>query len=85
MAVLRMMNSLSHVLSLLNPSEEKKHTLQLGPVPGRLGKVIYFGILGNETHKMLHCGREGKRLQTCEFGLLIILSRQPTAGTGAIT
>lgn len=32
--------------------------------PQGLEKVIYFGTPVNETHKVLHLGREGKWLQT---------------------
>lgn len=69
-----MINSLSHVLSvLLNPEEEKKHMLSLGPSPRDLEKVTYFRTLVNKTTKWFILAERCKRLETREFCSPIIL------------
>lgn len=91
MAVLRMINSLSHVLSvLLNPLEEKKkHThIVVRASPQGREKVTYFRTPVNETHKCcIVAGRESG-FRCVDSACLLHLQPAPPPSpvvTGAIT
>lgn len=72
-----MMNSLSHVLSLLNPlgGEETQTAVRAGPQGS--GKVIYFRTPLNEAHKMLQGDREENGFRPVNSAYLLYSPASP--------